>query len=208
MIVPILFAAGIGDWLEALLPALIGLFWVAAQIFNAVRAAGRPRQPPPVVRPPRPRPQPPVDPTRAEEIRAELERQIGEFLERPKPPADRAAPRRPRPSGGPPVVRRVKRQGGQPPPPVPAAGTSAVADRGPSAVPRSDVARHVQDAFGHELKHLASSLPGAAPAGSEPQRPGAAGNPAVDLAAALRSPATLRQLVLLREILERPVDRW
>lgn len=201
---PILFAAGIGDWLETLLPVLLGLFWVASQVFNAIKAAGRARQQPPVVRPPRPRPA--AEPARAEDIRAELERQIGEFLERPKPPVDRPPPRRPRPASGPPAGRKVARQAGQALP-LPGSGTAAVPDRGPSAAQRSTVARHVQDAFGHELEHLASSLPGSPPAGSEPQRPGAA-NPAAELVSALRNPATLRQLVLLREILERPVDRW
>lgn len=202
--VPILFAAGIGDWLEALLPVLLGLFWIVSQVFNALKAAGRARQQPPVVRPPRPRPV--AEPARAEDIRAELERQIGEFLERPKPPVERPPPRRPRPAGGPTAGRKGPRQAGQALP-MPGVGATAVPDRVPSAAERSSVARHVQDAFGHELEHIASSLPGAPPVGAEPQRPGAA-NPVAELASALRNPATLRQLVLLREILERPVDRW
>lgn len=207
MSAPILFAAGIGDWLEALLPALLGLLWVVSQVFNALKAAGRARQPPPVVRPPRPRPRPVVDPAQAEDIRAELERQIGEFLERPRPSADRPPPRRPRPTSGPPAGRKVARPADQAPLPVPAAGKTAAHDRQPSAAQGSAVARHVQDAFGQELKHLASSLPGAPPAGSESHGSGAA-TPAAELATGLRDPATLRQLVLLREILERPVDRW
>jgi hypothetical protein len=173
-------------------------------VFNALKAAGRNRQQPPAARPPRPRQA--VEPARAEDIRAELERQIGEFLERPRRPADRPAPRRPRPASGPPAVHKVARQAGQAPP-VPGSGTTAASDRQPSAAQGATVARHVQDAFGQELKHIASSLPNALPAGAESQRPGAA-TPAAELASALRHPATLRQLVLLREILERPVDRW
>jgi hypothetical protein len=202
---PILFAAGIGDWLEALLPVLLGLLWVVSQVFNALKAAGRARQQPPVVRPPRPRPV--VEPARAEDIRAELERQIGEFLERPQRPADRPPPRRPRPTSGPPAGRKVARRADQAPLPVPGAGKTAAPDRQPSTAQGVTVARHVEDAFGQELKHIASSLPNALPAGAESQRPGAA-TPAAELASALRHPATLRQLVLLREILERPVDRW
>ncbi|MFM8986069.1 MAG: hypothetical protein ACKONH_08440 [Planctomycetia bacterium] len=198
---PILFAAGIGDWLEALLPVLLGLFWIASQVFNALKAAGRARQQPPVMRPPRPRPV--VGPARAEDIRAELERQIGEFLERPQPPAARPAPRRPRPTSGPPAGRKVAKAL----PPVPGADEAAAPDHHPLAAQGVSVARHVQDSFGPELKHIASSLPGASPAGAESQRPGAATR-AEELASALRNPATLRQLVLLREILERPVDRW
>lgn len=207
MSVPILFAAGIGDWLEALLPVLLGLLWVVSQVFNALKAAARARQQPPIARPPRPGPRPVVDPARAEDIRAELERQIGEFLERPKPAADRPPPRRPRPASIPQAGRKVARQADQARLPVAGAGKTAAPERQPSPAQGSAVARHVQDAFGQELKHLASSLPGVPPAGSEAHVPGAA-TPAAEFASALRNPATLRQLVLLREILERPVDRW
>jgi hypothetical protein len=34
------------------------------------------------------------------------------------------------------------------------------------------------------------------------------GPPAAELVAALRDPATLRRMILLREILDRPVARW
>lgn len=44
------------------------------------------------------------------------------------------------------------------------------------------------------------------PAGTGIASPGNA--TAAELAAALRDPATLRRLVLVREVLERPVDRW
>lgn len=195
MIAPVVLAAGVGDWLEALLPALIGLFWVVSQVLNALKAAGRARQPPPVAGPPRPRP--PRGRPQADEFRTELERQIGEFLERPRPPAAGPSPRRPRPA-----TRAAGRQAGRVPPPLPASGAAK-----PAAARRTDIARHVEDAFGHELEHLASSLAGGAPSGTEPQRP-ATVTPAVEIAAALRNPASLRQLVLLREVLERPVDRW
>ncbi|MFM8292518.1 MAG: hypothetical protein ACKOC4_12585, partial [Planctomycetia bacterium] len=115
-------------------------------------------------------------------------------------------PRRPRPASGTPVGRKGGRQAGQALP-LPGSATTAAPDRGSSTAQGVSVARHVQDAFGPELKHIASSLPGASPAGAESQRPGAATR-AEELASALRNPATLRQLVLLREILERPVDRW
>jgi hypothetical protein len=46
-----LFAAGL-DWLEGLLPVLFVLFWIVSQVFNALKAAGKGRPQPPVVRPP------------------------------------------------------------------------------------------------------------------------------------------------------------
>ena len=75
----------------------------------------------------------------------------------------------------------------------------------------SDVARHVEDAFAHELGHLHSGLekaadePAKAAAAKPPERGGLS---ARELVVAARDPATIRQAILLREILERPVDRW
>ncbi|MFM8434531.1 MAG: hypothetical protein ACKOBP_04195 [Planctomycetia bacterium] len=72
------------------------------------------------------------------------------------------------------------------------------------------MARHVQDAFAHDLGHLHSGLEKVTdePAKVAPARPAARGLSARDLVAAARDPATIRQAILLREILERPVDRW
>jgi len=82
---------------------------------------------------------------------------------------------------------------------------------GTLATGSSDVARHVQDAYAHELSHLQSGLDKATdePAkGVSSQPPPRGGLAARDLVAAARDPATIRQAILLREILERPVDRW
>ena len=71
----VVFAAGL-DWLEGLLPVLFVLFWVVSQVVNVVRnvaGRGQPRPGEPV-RPPRP------DRERVEEVRADLERQIEEFM--------------------------------------------------------------------------------------------------------------------------------
>ena len=70
------------------------------------------------------------------------------------------------------------------------------------------VARHVQDAFSHELKHLRGTIrEDDAQQGGGTPRP-TAPTQAEELVHLLRSPATIRQVVLLREILDRPVDRW
>lgn len=194
MNIPVLFAAGL-DWLESLLPVLFVLFWIVSQVFNAFKAVGRGRQQPPVVRPPRPAPAAP----QAEEIRGQLERQIGEFLRqqgdrrgppvgRPKPPVQQRPARRPK-------------EGRVPTPaaPQPVAKPVAVASG-------AGVARHVHDAFAHELEHLSPSITAGAPVSAEPRRPAA--TPAAELATMLRNPTTLRQLILLREVLDRPTDRW
>ena len=199
MNIPVLFAAGL-DWLENLLPVLFVLFWIVSQVFNAFKAVGRGRQQPPVVRPQRPAPAAP----QAEEIRGQLERQIGEFLrqqgERRGPPAGRPKP---------PVQQRPARQPtegrGPRPPAAPPAKPQPVAR--PVAAPAgSDVARHVHDAFAHQLEHLSTSIAAGAPVNAEPRRPAPA--PAAEIVAMLRNPATLRQLILLREVLDRPTERW
>ena len=76
---------------------------------------------------------------------------------------------------------------------------------GPLSTGETDVSRHVHDAFSRELTHLQGGLAhdeaAAAPAS-------AAATQAAHLVQLLRSPATIRQVILLREVLDRPVDRW
>lgn len=210
---PTLFAAGL-DWLEGLLPLLFLVFWVVSQVVNVIRKAAGAGEPKPVelVRPPRVRPgdeEAPAAPP--DEARRELERQIDEFLRRSRggqPAAERpgpAAPPKPRPKPQPPRPPKLEamRRGGTRPPATstaqrPLAGTDREA---------TDVGRHVHDAFAHDLRHLESPLAGHAPdidaAATKPPATAAA-----ELTAALRNPTTVRQLILLREVLERPVDRW
>lgn len=204
-----LFAAGL-DWLENLLPVLFVLFWIVSQVFNAFRAAGRGRPQPPVVRQPRPV----ADAPRADDIRGQLERQIGEFLERQagggqgRPAERRRQPGTQRPAARPQVGRPdTKAAAGRTPPPVPpaAAKPRPSGERPVATAAGADVARHVHDAFAHELEHLSTSISAAAPGAAEP-RPAA--KPHAELVAMLRNPATLRQLILLREVLDRPTDRW
>jgi hypothetical protein len=217
---PILLAAGI-DWLEAILPILFVGFWILSQIFAVFRrVGGGPAQPPVVRVPDAPRrddlpraPQPAGD----VDARAELEKQITDFLRQvtgEKSGAERPLPRpQPKPQPTPtlaspkPLAPRPK--AAQPPRPRPA--VQAPRSVGTLATGSSDVARHVQDAFAHELSHLQSGFDKATdePAkGVTSQPPPRGGLAARDLVAAARDPATIRQAILLREILERPVDRW
>jgi len=65
----------------------------------------------------------------------------------------------------------------------------------------SDVSKHVTEAFATDLKHRIAPV-------DAPLQPPVVADRAVDLVSMLREPATLRTLVVLREVLDRPVDRW
>jgi hypothetical protein len=81
---------------------------------------------------------------------------------------------------------------------------TAVAGRLDERAPRDEaVARHVSEAFSHELAHLRGDLATAAP-----QPAAAPATQAQELVRLLRQPATVRQLILLGAVLDRPVDRW
>jgi hypothetical protein len=202
-------AAGI-DWLEGLVPLLFVLFWIVSQVVNFIRSVagdgGRPG-PAPVV----PRRPPPV----ADDAREALERQIGEFLKQSRGDRDRrpaATPAAPRPEARhprpPKPVQRpaAPRAASRVPPPLPTA-SPRLSDRHlqPLGDAGDDIAEHVDGAFAHDLRHRAA--PSSAAATRTATAPSTA-TTAADLAAALRDPATLRRLVLVREVLERPTDRW
>jgi hypothetical protein len=232
---PVVFAAGI-DWLEAILPILFVGFWILSQVFAVFRrVAGGPARPPVIRVPDLPRdeaamPRPPVRPEA--DPRAELDKQIADFLRQVTGGASAAEPVQPRtqqPASrpeSPPQPRTAK-------PPLPARPVSRVqpprlapssprpaAERpqpggerhvGTLDVQTSDVARHVKDAFKEQLGHLHSGLeqPGVEAAQTEASRRATRGQvSARELVEAARDPATIRQAILLREILERPVDRW
>jgi hypothetical protein len=127
---------------------------------------------------------------------------------RPRPPrperradADRRAPQAPRAAA--PVRREPKKNA------VAREDSARITETGSQQPqPQSEsVARHVQDAFSRELTHLRGTI-----TQDEPQAGGAsrtsASTPAEELMHLLRNPVTVRQVILLREILDRPVDRW
>jgi hypothetical protein len=206
-----LFAAG-ADWLDFVLPILVAIFWIVGQILNLVRrpagAGGRPAAPPP--RPPR-RPvagEPPAD------VRVQLERQIEEFLRQSRGGPQQPAPApRPTPPPLPAAPRTDRSQGGgkkAAKPPTRAAAKAAkpaprLTDRqfAPLGDAGDDVVEHVQEAFANDLGHRDPMLappPAAKPAG--------AAAVTADFATAVRDPAALRRLIVMREILDRPVERW
>lgn len=191
--VAVVIAAGL-DWLEGLLPLLFVGFWIVSQIMALFRRGrgnvvieGRPAQKPPVVV---------LRPARPEVDRSDLERQVEEFLRsrgaaaaRPAvapPPAERRRPapetrvEKPREESRPPSLR-------------------------PTEPRETGVAKHVHDVFGHELAHLETTL---SHGGLEQPVKQTASVAAAEIAALVRDPRTIRQMILLREVLERPTDRW
>ncbi|MEI6255659.1 MAG: hypothetical protein WCQ77_03345 [Planctomycetota bacterium] len=197
----VLLAAGF-DWLEAILPFLFVAFWIVSQVFGLFRRLQGGGQKPPLL--PRFDPErigrgrPPLPAGDAEGPRTELQKQIEEFLR------EATGEQRPKPVATKPMIKPMIKK------PNP---RREVAAKKPPAMPLStaekteSVARHVHDAFGTELKHLRGGLgfeerqaATVEPAGVAPQ--------AKDLVKMLRDPATIRQVILLREILDRPIDRW
>jgi len=76
---------------------------------------------------------------------------------------------------------------------------------------QTEVDRHVSDAFAHDLGHRTSGLADHHLAGA--REPAATAEPAAvrqadELVRMLSNPQGLRQLILLREVLDRPLDRW
>jgi len=215
----------------------VGL-WVLSRLAAVVRGMnnappGRPQPfPPDVVRdlrrgpapgraaPPRPpaparRPVPvPVagggEPPAAADPAFELAKQIEEFIARgqgsavrkPSPPQPAAA----RPPG---TERRASRHGERKDPRQPQRpGAAAKAPAPPPAATDlgrlpTDVSRHVEAAFRQEPRALTVTDPVAPTVATTPQHPVVA-----ELVAAIRDPRALQRMILVREILDRPVDRW
>ncbi|MFM7137404.1 MAG: hypothetical protein ACKO1M_10110 [Planctomycetota bacterium] len=189
----LLVAAGL-DWLDGLLPVLFVLIWIVSQVMNLFRgAAKKPADVPaaPVRRPPRPAAGGEAADNRGDSLDGEIEEFLRRTLERtPQPQPGPTVTKPPRP-------RRQPRRAATPPP-VPAGGRAA----GP-VVERGDVAGHVATAFAHDLAHASPDRTVVAPPAQ-----GAKPSPASELVAALRAPGGLRQLILMREVLERPTHRW
>jgi hypothetical protein len=214
-----LIAAGGLDWLEGLLPLAFVLFWIVSQVWGVFRNVGgnrpaegrrggpdvepvrrpvvqEPRQPvrpgqPPPADAGRRGPQPPARQPRND--REAIARQIEEFLRDstgggPRQPVATA----PRPASPPKAPARDRRR------------------QTASEPPRPPTLRETPSSF-HEIPHLAEPLStreASTPSVAPPASPAVTTPTAADLAALFRDPATLRQLILVREVLDRPVGRW
>ena len=95
--------------------------------------------------------------------------------------------------------RRAARPAAQSASPAAAATTAAA-----GAV--ESVERHVQDAFSHDLAHARGGLAREATAPATLTH--RTNDIAAELVEMLRSPSATRRAILLREVLDRPVDRW
>ncbi len=213
LVVPLapLLAAAV-DWLEAVLPLIFVLVWIVSQIANVVgkvrggakKPVAVPPPPRPVVNPADPLPRGGVQPRVVKPPRParpagvgldeQLRQQIEQFLrERPpesieleqvSPPTTPA--RKPTP-----VVQKPRRTPTPPKPPV------VTARR-----------REVGESTMKEMPHLASSLKPAI--ADEPRSQPTAASVAIagTIAGLLADPRSLRQAIVLREVLDRPVERW
>ena len=229
----VVFAAGL-DWLEGLLPALFVGFWILSQVFAIFRRpANRGEQPRPVGRGRRPLPVPApteildevpnerLDPGELLEMRpgdrVSLEQEIEKFLAGRRSGRSPAAAQR-EPASDHPPSRRARRRGeprrqrgsvkpprnAEPPalpPPLPA---PVVVDRPPPPASDTDVARHVDEAFAHDLAHEVPLMLDEKGIAASPHTK----TSHASLAAMLRNPATIRQIIVMREVLERPTERW
>jgi len=226
----VLFAAG-WDFLETLLPFLVVGFWILSQVFSVFRkvSGGAGQRPPAMpaeeVEEAQRRPQRAPNADVEDEASNELKRQIEAFvLDRIDAQQRSSTQRKPaerRSQGNTAARQRVQKSPGRSqqatgpalPPPIPIAtsrlsGSAQEHHLGSLTTSGTDLSRHVQNAFGHELKHLSSELTeeglknGAVATRSQPLAP------AAQLAQLLRNPATVRQVILLGEVLQRPQDRW
>jgi hypothetical protein len=91
--------------------------------------------------------------------------------------------------------------------PPPARSPSLTRLDGDGSGGAASVERHVSEAFGRELPHLAAT-PGRAATPPAAEVTAAGPSLADDLVRKLRDPASIRELILLREVLDRPVNRW
>lgn len=201
-----LLAAGL-DWLEALLPVIFVIIWIVSQIAAAYKKLAGPK---PEARPAAPRP--PVKPVGEQPaggkvgggLDAELRQQIEAFLGERRPQPITIEQRDPPPL--PPAHERRKKR-------VPQAGSQRPVKRSPpmTLVPAAETSRRAalpSQMAVREMPHLTTTL-------SDSSIEAATGQPsptsvavAGTLAAMLADPASLRQAILLREVLDRPVERW
>jgi len=131
------------------------------------------------------------------------------------PPALPKTPPRREPVAGKPAASRGQ-EGGVRRSPAPTASRSAPAPARQGTPPASnpppilgghagEIGRHVDGAFAHDLAHA-----GIRPGSSDQSAVAPQTVPTVahDLVAMFRDPNTIRQVILLREVLDRPIDRW
>jgi hypothetical protein len=211
-----------GEWLKLIVPIVMFSVWVLNRLLGGdspaakqAKARQQARAKPP---------QPPADKQRVED-------EVGEFLRRaaqqragkdnralapanqplrpPKPSRKSLAATSPdRPPAAPEPVRAAGKPGSLAASTADAFGDRKLTERvvGPTDVQQAVDAMqsHVAETFGHRVGSLAGS------ARSEPAPANAPASAAVanEVAAMLRDPQSIREAIVISEILRRPVERW
>jgi hypothetical protein len=227
--------AGLEDWISFLIPVVVFVIWVLNQVFSKMAQPAPPPRPRPDMRRPNP---PNPQAARPRPAAAGVDNEIESFLRRAaqqrgqRPPE----PSRPQPvQAAPEPARRLTQRGdvfGQQVKVQPEALVEAVAvddrvlssggvselsqrhlepsdfgQRAPivSQVEMADeqMQAHLEQTFDHKLGRLTKRATADSPDADANVRSTAAG-----VAALLRNPGTLRQAVLLQEILTRPEHKW
>lgn len=210
-----------GDWIRLAVPFIMFTVWLLSRIFGAESPAAKQQKARQQAR--ANPPQPPAE-------RKRVEDEVGEFLRRaaqqrtgkesrprPSPP-----PRPPQPATRPVGeafgARRSGTSGTQterpretPPPVAEPLAPRTVADRvvQPTEVVQAVEAMqsHVEQVFNRQLGSLAAA-PSAVSAAQSTEPSDTSATEAADLAAMLRNPQSIREAIVISEILRRPEERW
>jgi hypothetical protein len=225
--------AALEDWLKFIVPLVFFVIWALNQLIAASkvkpkegRAAPPRRKPEPTERPLRPVP-PPANPAGQQSGQAQLNAEIEQFLKRAgqrrgeKQPRQQAATKAPpkappRPPREEPVdvepvskrddvARSVEKHLGN-------RGFSQRAEHLAEEVARADqqMEEHLQQAFSHKVGTLGGAEPPSETPLTDTQTTVQSQRSAMATAIAgiLADPQNIRQMIVLKEILDRPESRW
>ena len=224
------FIAAAIDWLETLLPALFVGWWILSQILTVFQ---RPKkkasekevfrgkkikpvrtqtenvrpldQPVSTIQKPKPKPKDRIEPQKVsskkvDSSRRKIEQEIEEFLTKRDAESHTQIQQDLRSEGTQSKETRRRTASMRDRASDPSSGLSVEAFLERNTTKES-VAEHVYEAFAHDLKH---EVPNEEPA----KVPNQTQSVSQSFATLLRDPQTLRHLIVMREILDRPIDRW
>jgi hypothetical protein len=224
--VPLL--AGVEEWIKVVVPLVVFTIITLNRLFGSEAAKKKMQQ----QQRPRTGPLAPPQPQQPQGERQRVEDEVAEFLRRatqakearPGPPP--APPKQPRkaPPAAPAPVRRLtpKRDVNAPlydddPPqtrapsaPTVTAGAKRIDAPRPSEIEQADEAMELQvhQALDHQVGAKAGSLAGTAPTATSDQRPARDEDSPISIGELLRDPRSIRDAIVVSEILRRPTERW
>jgi len=224
--VPLL--AALEDWIKVVIPLVVFTIISLNRLFGgeaAKKKMQQQRRPGPVA-PPQP-PQPQGERQRVEDEVAEFLRRATQTKEgRPAAPPSPPKPARKQQQAAPAPVRRLtpKRDVNAPlydnDPPQgrsPAAAAEQIAASAkrvdasrPSEIEQADEAMELQihQALDHQVGSKAGSLAGTAPTATSDQRAARDVDSPISIGELLRDPRSIRDAIVVSEILRRPTERW